>query len=361
MSDKHPNIDLLVKRMDAALERGDYPEVLHASASVFETLAKHIVGTESIQNQTLKSFFERYRKESVLPQEILDYIRGVYDLRNVTPLAGHGSTQTASVSKESAVAVCELTKAFVAMEYRLRATDAPVPDPQQPSSAAIPLSLRINSEGKLSGERKEWLALFSEALYATRNQEEVAFDVRLEKLDTINNAITSLVSSSEPADRITRVRLLELADSHQDKIGLFVAAARLAFKKPVRDWLTSGYELLEVMEGLTARLFEPDSASASTGWHSIDIYRKSEPRLTARIRVSQQEADLLVSTLDLVDLAQLVDWGGYIFFDLPPEIRYKKGLAAVLHRVVWEQGRKPESDLEVEKVLDLWSWHIGLA
>ncbi len=115
----HPNIRTLIDRMSDALKRGDYSGVLHSSASIFETLAKDVVGVPTVQNQTLKSFFERYRKDSALPDKILDYILNVYESRNITPLAGHGSTQTPTISKEVAVALSEMTKAFVRIEYML--------------------------------------------------------------------------------------------------------------------------------------------------------------------------------------------------------------------------------------------------
>jgi hypothetical protein len=116
----HPNIQILIGRMDDALRRDDYPGVLHASASIFETLAKDIVGLPSVQGQTLKSFFERYRKDSTLPTEVLNYVLDIYESRNVTPLAGHGSTRTSSLSREDATTLSEMTKAFVRIEYKLR-------------------------------------------------------------------------------------------------------------------------------------------------------------------------------------------------------------------------------------------------
>jgi hypothetical protein len=61
ISEEHPNIRLLVSRMDNFLENEDYSGVLHSSASIFETMAKDVVGIPSIQDKTLKSFFERYK------------------------------------------------------------------------------------------------------------------------------------------------------------------------------------------------------------------------------------------------------------------------------------------------------------
>lgn len=116
----HSNIQILIGRMDDALTRDDYPGVLHASANIFETLAKDIVGIPSVQDQTLKSFFERYRKDSTLPNEVLNYILDIYESRSTTPLAGHGSTRTPSLSREVAISLSEMTKAFVRIEYKLR-------------------------------------------------------------------------------------------------------------------------------------------------------------------------------------------------------------------------------------------------
>lgn len=116
----HNNILYLVKRMDDALIRGDHASVIHTSASIFETMAKDIVGVATIQNQTLKSFFSRYRMDSHLPPALLDYVIGVYDSRNSIPLAGHGSTQSPSLTTEETVTICEITKAIVRTEYKLR-------------------------------------------------------------------------------------------------------------------------------------------------------------------------------------------------------------------------------------------------
>lgn len=119
LGSEHPNIRILVERMNSALERQDYSEVLHTSASVFETMAKDVVSLDSVQDQTLGSFFEKYRKESLLPDEVLDYIIEVYKARNKAPLAGHGSTRAPSISREVAITLAEMTQAFVRIEYRL--------------------------------------------------------------------------------------------------------------------------------------------------------------------------------------------------------------------------------------------------
>lgn len=120
VSGEHINIRTLVARMDTSYERVDYSNVLHSSASIFETMAKEIIGIATIQDKTLKSFFDRYRVDSKLPSEVLDYILATYDKRNITALAGHGSLTIPSITKEEAIILIEMTKAFVRIEYRIQ-------------------------------------------------------------------------------------------------------------------------------------------------------------------------------------------------------------------------------------------------
>ena len=120
MTGDHPNMRKLVARMESALAESDAPAVLHSSASIFETLAKDVVASPTVQDQTLASFFERYRKDSQLPDAILDYILQIYRDRNTEPLAGHGSTQPPSITLEQGVVLAELTKAIIRIERTLQ-------------------------------------------------------------------------------------------------------------------------------------------------------------------------------------------------------------------------------------------------
>jgi len=116
---EHPNIRLLVDRMDLALKNNDLSGVLHTSASIFETLAKDIVNLDTVQDKTLASFFDRYRKDSKLPTPVLDYMLDIYKQRNTEPLAGHGSLDMPTITLEQAIVLSEMTKAFVRIERNL--------------------------------------------------------------------------------------------------------------------------------------------------------------------------------------------------------------------------------------------------
>jgi hypothetical protein len=117
---EHVNIRLLILRMEHSLESKDYSSLLHASASVFETMAKEVINSDSIQDEPLGGFFEKYRKASMLPSAILDYILETYKKRNTMPLAGHGSLKVPTIIHDEAVVLFEMTKAFVRIESKLQ-------------------------------------------------------------------------------------------------------------------------------------------------------------------------------------------------------------------------------------------------
>ncbi|MFI8721896.1 hypothetical protein [Bacillus altitudinis] len=119
-TEEHPNIRKLVNRMVISHENKDYPNVLHASGSIFETLAKSIVRNEEVQNKSLGQFFAEYVKESALPQDILTYIRSVFRRRNTEPNAGHGNTTLPTISEEDSLILIELTQSIVRIERQLQ-------------------------------------------------------------------------------------------------------------------------------------------------------------------------------------------------------------------------------------------------
>ena len=86
---------------------------------IFETLAKLVFNSPNVENQTLASLFDGYRKRSELPEPLLDYILETYKRRNVEPLAGHGATKPPTVSAKEAAVLVEMTKMCVRLERRL--------------------------------------------------------------------------------------------------------------------------------------------------------------------------------------------------------------------------------------------------
>ena len=115
----HPNIRKLVERMDGAIKAKDPANVLHTAASIIETLAKDVLADVKLEDQSLRSFFDKYRKASELPEPLLEYMESIFKARNTTPLAGHGSTKPPDITMKQAVTVAEMTKAMVRIERDL--------------------------------------------------------------------------------------------------------------------------------------------------------------------------------------------------------------------------------------------------
>lgn len=151
---EHPNIRLLTARMEAAFAEKDFAAVLHASASIFETLAKLVFDNPSVENETLGGMFGGYRKRSELPEPVLDYILETYQRRNREPLAGHGATKPPTVSAKDAAVLIEMTKMCVRIERRLAAPEldakqvraAPVSRPPAAKASCSPPASRAKPE-----------------------------------------------------------------------------------------------------------------------------------------------------------------------------------------------------------------------
>ena len=119
--DQAPNMRTLFDRLDRAEQDQDWPLVLHTSASIFETLAKLVVPLESVQDQTLASFFGAFRKHASLAAPLLDVIEAIYKRRNVEPLSGHGSAKASSITRAEAIQLARLTRTLVLLERELSA------------------------------------------------------------------------------------------------------------------------------------------------------------------------------------------------------------------------------------------------
>lgn len=115
----HANVVVLIGRMEQCLEKNDPAGVLHAAANILETTAKDIIKSDSIKNQTLGGFIDKYKLESSLPEDIKSVVGKIYSLRNTMPLSGHGSTQAPSITMQDAVVIAAATKFIVEVEYRL--------------------------------------------------------------------------------------------------------------------------------------------------------------------------------------------------------------------------------------------------
>jgi len=121
----HVNIVTLLDRLDSALERGDYPAVLHASASIIETAVKDKYRHEpGIQDQGFGGFIDKLKADPRNPKEIVEFMHRVYKQRNTDPLAGHGSILKPLITKEEAIILKEFTLAMVKAQYQIQSSSS---------------------------------------------------------------------------------------------------------------------------------------------------------------------------------------------------------------------------------------------
>ncbi|WP_447046156.1 hypothetical protein [Vreelandella sp. H-I2] len=114
----HPNIILQINRMDNCLDANDSAGALHAASNILETMAKETTQNPNVENETLGSFFEQFRKKTKLPEYLIEAVMKIYKLRGKLPTAGHGSLNKPELTMAQAITIAAMTKAILEIEYR---------------------------------------------------------------------------------------------------------------------------------------------------------------------------------------------------------------------------------------------------
>ncbi|GHD04997.1 hypothetical protein GCM10007320_66490 [Pseudorhodoferax aquiterrae] len=105
----HPNVLTVLERMEHCLETDDPSGALHAASNALETLAKHLLDDRTVDEKPLGNFIDKYEKASQLPNEFKAVARQIYNVRNRTPLSGHGSTNAPSMTMQDAIVIAAAT------------------------------------------------------------------------------------------------------------------------------------------------------------------------------------------------------------------------------------------------------------
>lgn len=113
----HSNISVLWNRAKILWLHQDYAGVLHSCASLFETMAKQIIGDLNLNHKTLGKILKIYSKHSHLKSKELNHISEIYTKRNKEHLAGHGGLNKPNVSRKEAEEIMEATCTYVRAEY----------------------------------------------------------------------------------------------------------------------------------------------------------------------------------------------------------------------------------------------------
>lgn len=117
----HPNIVQQIDRMNNCLDTNDPAGALHAASNILETMAKEITQNPNVSNEPLGGFIKQFEKMSKLPQNLIEAIKDIYNLRNKLPTAGHGSLNKPELTMVEAITIAAMTKAILEIEYRSKA------------------------------------------------------------------------------------------------------------------------------------------------------------------------------------------------------------------------------------------------
>ena len=237
-----------------------------------------------------------------------------------------------------------------------------LPPPHHRPSGRMVVSLKFNKEGLVIEDEQELRASLAEALFAAENELQVTFNVLLEPLEVIEGLINSIEGGkASPENRITRVHLLREARALETKREVIIAALPLLLLPPIRNAFASVDELIESLQDLGRLSFDYGSDSSADS-HSLDVFRKNDPKVKAVIWIDEAEVEQIEASTGLGSIWGLVG-SGWDLFDLPRETRFRKAIPAIVLAIVFEvmrAGRDAYKPFDLLKVLDLCSWSIGL-
>lgn len=337
--------------MEASLAREDYSNVLHTSASIFETLAKDVIENPTIQNQTLLSFFEKYKKASGLPEELLNYIQQIYERRNVTPLAGHGSTQMPHIAKEEAVTICEITKAFVEIEYRTRESGRDNSKTSQLSSPTT-FCITISANGNLLGDEIGQLALASEMILAAENEGNISLSVIIQELDVLTEELNTYTKHDlSPKERIKKVKLTKEIQVFNKKQKLLSEYILMLFHPQIHNHVNNEFEVIQAIQGLAKLVLQGQEHDLNL--IGLDIIYRKNPQIYAVIWINSEILRGIQKDKPFFPYGK-----GWDLFDLPCESMIRKAVPAIIQEVFWLFENDPSTSLD--ELLNLYNWSVGL-
>lgn len=226
----------------------------------------------------------------------------------------------------------------------------------------VAISLKFNEEGLAIEDEQEIKAALVEALFATENQAQVTFDVELEPLEVVKACINSIESEdASPENRIIKVNLLRQARALEAKHKAATLALSLLLLPPLRHHFVSVDELIECLNGL-ARLSFDFQCDQSTSSLSLDIYRKDDPKLNTVIWIDETEQEESKTHSGWKNIFAVLRIGCDLL-DLPINIRFRKAIPAIVLMIAFEAirtGQDVHNLIDLSKVLDLYSWSVGL-
>jgi len=236
----------------------------------------------------------------------------------------------------------------------------PTTGDRQPQSE-VAVSLVFSEAGLVINDEQELKASLAEALFAAENQLPIIFNVAFEPLEIVKRYIKSIENGeTSPENRITKVKLQRQAKALETKHKVVNLALTLFFLPPLQYHFISVDELIKSLHGL-ARLSFNFQCDETTSSLSLAVFRKNDPKLSTVIWIDETEQEQIKTHSGSGDL--FVTLLGCDLFDLPRETRFEKAIPAIVLTVTFETIRANHGIhnlFDLPKVLDLYSWSVGL-
>lgn len=231
---------------------------------------------------------------------------------------------------------------------------------RQPSNG-VAVSLKFNEDGLVIEDEQELKASLVEALFAAESQAQVTFDVAFEPLEVVKGYINSIESGdTSPENRTAKIHFLRQARSLETKHKAATLVVSLFLLPPVRHHFVSANELIESLHGL-ARLSFDFQCDESANSLALAIFRKNDPELSTVIWIDEAEQEEIKTHSGSNNMfATLMECD---LFDLPRKTRFGKAIPAIILTTAFEAMRTDQDIhnlFDLSKVLDLYSWSVGL-
>lgn len=223
-------------------------------------------------------------------------------------------------------------------------------------TAGFVVNLNVSDEGLITDDPEEMLAMLAGAQLALDDGQPIEFDVSWEPLTAIQVALAGMQAPESAQSRMMRVELSKTTKSFEQKVKWFQEAARLAFGEPIRYSIVRPQDCAEIMHGLALQTM--DSKRGVMGSVSIAVFR-DDLKIGTTVHLNEGEVQDLLRSTRQPNIWFLTGNFGWDFYHLPRQVQYGNAIPAILLAVT---NRGPSLDsVNLEEVLDLGSWRVGLA
>jgi hypothetical protein len=188
-------------------------------------------------------------------------------------------------------------------------------------------------------------------LFGIENGETVNIEIEFSQIGEIEGLLEGVKEEDlSPDMRVSKIRIMKFRKSLLDQQKLLIRALDIALRDPILSFLQmKSSRLALVLRGLGTLLFE--ESMVAHGTVLLDVWQKDNRRISTIVRTfpeSEKEND---------HYHRLIG-EGWDLYDIYEKPRYERAIPAIIFEYI---KLLDEGELEnPERLLDLYSWYVGL-